>query len=120
MFEESVFQAQAAASRACTILSSEVLLSPAELSTVKTAACVGCGACKDVCPYHAITLEEKVVTQKCLSFKALRAVINPAACKGCGCCAMSCPTGAIDQSHFDNVQLLSQVKSAFYFEEEVN
>ncbi|MDR0767004.1 MAG: FAD-dependent oxidoreductase, partial [Methanosarcinales archaeon] len=119
LVEEAVFQSQAAASRACTILSSEVLLSPAELSSVDIAVCVGCAACKDVCPYHAITLEEQVVTQKGLSFKALRAVINPAACKGCGCCAMSCPTGAIDQSHFDNVQLLSQVKSAFYFEEEV-
>ncbi|MCL2549579.1 MAG: CoB--CoM heterodisulfide reductase iron-sulfur subunit A family protein [Methanimicrococcus sp.] len=120
LFEESVTQAQAAASRACTVLSRDALLSPAELSTVDEAVCVGCGACKDVCPYHAITLEEKVVTQKGLSFKALRSVINPAACKGCGCCAMSCPTGAIDQSHFDNVQLLSQVKSVFYFEEEVN
>ncbi|MCL2863713.1 MAG: CoB--CoM heterodisulfide reductase iron-sulfur subunit A family protein [Methanimicrococcus sp.] len=119
-FEESVTQAQAAASRACTILSRDALLSPAELSTVDEAICVGCGACKDVCPYHSITLEEKVITQKGLSFKALRSVINPAACKGCGCCAMSCPTGAIDQSHFDNVQLLSQVKSVFYFEEEVN
>lgn len=120
LFEESVTQAQAAASRACTILSRDALLSPAELSSVDEAVCVGCGACKDVCPYHAVTLEEKVVTQKGLSFKALRSVINPAACKGCGCCAMSCPTGAIEQSHFDNVQLLSQVKSVFYFEEEVN
>jgi Heterodisulfide reductase, subunit A and related polyferredoxins len=115
-----VSQAQAAASRACTILSRDALLSPAELSSVDETVCVGCGACRDVCPYHAITLEEKVVTQKGLSFKALRSVINPAACKGCGCCAMSCPTGAIDQSHFDNAQLLSQVKSVFYFEEEVN
>ena len=120
LFEESVSQAQAAASRACTILSSDALLSPAELSSVDEDVCVGCGACKDVCPYHSITLEEKIVTQKGLSFKAVRSVINPAACKGCGCCAMSCPTGAIDQSHFDNVQLLSQVKSVFYFEEEVN
>ena len=120
LFEESVSQAQAAASRACTILSKDALLSPAELSSVDATVCVGCGACKDVCPYHAITLEEKVVTQKGLSFKTLRSVINPAACKGCGCCAMSCPTGAIDQSRFDNVQLLSQVKSVFYYEEEVN
>ncbi|MDR2943972.1 MAG: FAD-dependent oxidoreductase [Methanosarcinales archaeon] len=120
LFEESVSQAQAAASRACTILSRDALLSPAELSSVDESVCVGCGACQDVCPYHAITLEEKTVTQKGLSFKAVRSVINPAACKGCGCCAMSCPTGAIDQSHFDNVQLLSQVKSVFYFEEEVN
>ena len=120
LFEESVTQAQAAASRACTVLSRDALLSPAELSSVDETVCVGCGACRDVCPYHAITLEEKVVTQKGLSFKALRSTINPAACKGCGCCAMSCPTGAIEQSHFDNVQLLSQVKSVFYFEEEVN
>lgn len=120
LFEESVSEAQAAASRACTILSRDMLLSPAELSSVDESICVGCGACAEVCPYHAITLEEKVVTQKGLSFKALRSVINPAACKGCGSCAMACPTGAIDQSHFDNVQLLSQVKSVFYFEEEVN
>ena len=119
-FEESVFQAQAAASRACTILSRDALLSPAELSVVNQEICVGCGACKDVCPYHAITLEEKTVTVKGLTFKALRSMINPAACKGCGCCAMACPTAAIEQSHFDNKQLLSQVKSVFFFEEEVN
>ncbi|WNY26920.1 FAD-dependent oxidoreductase [Methanolapillus ohkumae] len=118
--EETISQAQAAASRACTILSRDSLESPAEVSRVNIDVCVGCGACRDVCPYHAITLEEQVVTKKGLSFKALRSVINPAACKGCGCCTMACPTGAIEQGHFENTQLLSQVKSVFYFEEEVN
>ena len=120
MPEEIIFQAQGAASRACTILTRDKLLSPAEVSAVNQDVCVGCGACKDVCPYNAITLEEKVVTKKGLSFKALRSTINPAACKGCGCCAMSCPTGAIEQSRFRNEQILSQIKNVFYFDEGVN
>lgn len=120
LIPETIAQAQGAASRACTILSKEKLLSPAEISTVDQNLCVGCGACKDVCPYNAITLEQTLVTKEGLSYKALRSHINPAVCKGCGCCAMACPTGAIDQSHFKNDQLLSQVKSVFFYEEGVN
>ncbi|NLI62885.1 MAG: CoB--CoM heterodisulfide reductase iron-sulfur subunit A family protein [Methanosarcinaceae archaeon] len=120
LIPETISQAQGAASRACTILSKDFLLSPAEISSVDQDLCVGCGACENVCPYNAITLETTLVTKEGLSYKALRSYINPAACKGCGCCAMACPTGAIDQGHFENNELLSQIKSVFSYQEGVN
>jgi NAD-dependent dihydropyrimidine dehydrogenase PreA subunit len=45
--------------------------------------CTGCGACVDVCPQGAISLQNDV------------AVINQALCSKCGNCAEVCPTGAI-------------------------
>lgn len=45
-------------------------------------ACVGCGACKEVCPVDAIS-EGDVYT------------INPDVCIDCGACAGECPSDAI-------------------------
>lgn len=120
LIEESISQAQGAASRACTILSKDKLESPAEVSSVNDDVCVGCGACKEVCPYNAITLSDVTINDNGLSYNKLKSSINPAACKGCGCCAMSCPTGAIDQARFNNVEILAQVKSVFSYKEGVN
>ena len=120
LIEECISQAEGAASRACTILSKEKLQSPAEVSSVNQEICVGCGACKDVCPYNSITLSEVIVNKNGLSYKSLKSSINPAACKGCGCCAMSCPTGAIDQSRFNNIEILSQIKNVFSYKEGIN
>ncbi len=120
LIEESISQAQGAASRACTILSKDKLKSPAEVSTVDKNKCVGCGACKDVCPYNSIKLEEVETTNNGFKYIVLRSSINPAACKGCGCCAMSCPTGAIDQARFNNIEILTQVKNVFSYKESVN
>lgn len=118
LIEESIEQAQGAASRACTILSKEKLQSPAEVSSVNQESCIGCGACKDVCPYNSITLSEVLVNKKGIEYKSLKSFINPAACKGCGCCAMSCPTGAIDQARFNNIEILTQVKNVFSYKGE--
>ncbi|MCD4703168.1 MAG: 4Fe-4S binding protein, partial [Methanosarcinaceae archaeon] len=67
--------------------------------------CVGCGVCVPMCPFQALSIENdklKIIT---------------ALCKGCGTCMAACPTGALDQSHFKNEQVLSQVKSVFAYEE---
>ncbi len=45
--------------------------------------CTGCGACADVCPQGAISLQNDV------------AVIDQASCSKCGNCAEVCPAGAI-------------------------
>ena len=44
--------------------------------------CIACGACVDVCPVEAITLEEK-------------AVIDAETCTECGACVDECPVDAI-------------------------
>ena len=46
--------------------------------------CVGLGTCVQVCPEHAITVQNGV------------AVVNRKRCVGCGLCAKSCPKGLIE------------------------
>ena len=45
--------------------------------------CVGCGVCRDVCPAHAITIENG------------RAHIDRGRCIHCFCCQEFCPKGAM-------------------------
>lgn len=55
-----------------------------ETLTLNAVACVGCGACVDVCP-HAV-----------FAIRAGKAEIaDRAACMECGACARNCPTGAL-------------------------
>lgn len=44
--------------------------------------CTACGACKEVCPVEAITVEDK-------------AAVNEETCIDCGACVDECPEGAI-------------------------
>ncbi|MGE4275397.1 MAG: DUF362 domain-containing protein [Candidatus Methanomethylophilaceae archaeon] len=46
--------------------------------------CVGCGACADVCPQDAITVDDI-------------AVVDPDACVDCGACIDECPSDAISE-----------------------
>ena len=56
--DESIVQAQAAASRAATILSRDSIEMEANISEVVDANCDGCAYCVDTCPFKAITLLE--------------------------------------------------------------
>ena len=49
---------------------------------VRKVQCMGCGACKAVCPIDAIRI--KVI-----------AVVDPEKCASCGLCTESCPQFAI-------------------------
>lgn len=49
-----------------------------------TADCVGCGACKNKCPWNAIMGEKKKIH-----------LIEPTLCRGCGTCWYSCPRRAV-------------------------
>jgi len=97
--EESIAQAKAAASRAGTILSKDVIEVGGLVSFVNKNKCSGCGVCQLVCPFQAIEIddEEKV------------AVINEALCKGCGACVSSCICGAINIRGFSNTQILAAI-----------
>ena len=50
---------------------------------VKANDCVGCGACADVCPQDAITVDDI-------------AVINHDLCVDCGACIDECPADALE------------------------
>ncbi|MEM2437715.1 MAG: CoB--CoM heterodisulfide reductase iron-sulfur subunit A family protein, partial [Candidatus Bathyarchaeia archaeon] len=101
--DESVSQACAAAARAATILSKEVLELEGIIATVNEDLCGGCRICESVCPFGAIEMVEKD--------GGLVAKVIEALCKGCGTCGSACPTKAISPQHFTTEQILSQVRA---------
>ena len=67
-------------------------------ASVDTDMCVGCGACQEVCPSGAISVEEI-------------AIIDPKRCIGCGRCVDQCPQGAL-ALHLLNTGYKEQVRVA--------
>ncbi len=101
---EAVSQAYAAAGRALTMLSHEIVTASGSVCEVQEDACVACGACIAACNYGAIEFRQ---TQQ-----GKKASVNPVICKGDGLCNAKCPTGAISLKHFTDDELLSQIDAA--------
>jgi len=99
--DESIAQAQAAASRALTILAQDKLKAGGEICVVDKRKCTGCGVCQEVCPFNAIEVDAKEKV----------AVVNEALCMGCGVCASSCRCGALDIEGFSDQQTLSLIRA---------
>jgi heterodisulfide reductase subunit A len=106
--DESISQAQAAASRAVTLLSSLELAVSGMVALIDPNFCSRCSVCVSVCPYSAPKFNEKTG----------KAEIQPTLCKGCGLCAASCRSGAIHLKGFDTGQIMAMIES-FMFEETV-
>jgi heterodisulfide reductase subunit A len=100
--DESIAQAQAAASRALTVLSKENIKVGGVVSYIVPELCSGCLGCINVCPYGAIIFDRSRQV----------AFVNEASCKGCGACAAACPSEATILMGFDNQELYAQIKSA--------
>jgi heterodisulfide reductase subunit A len=100
--DESITQAQAAVSRAVTLLSKKTFFSSGIVAETNPFHCSSCGVCVSVCPYSAPGfIEQGPFTGK--------AQINPVLCKGCGLCVASCRSGAIRLKGFDNDQIFAQI-----------
>jgi heterodisulfide reductase subunit A len=98
---DTVAQAGAAAAEVLAMIDKGEIELEANFSYVREDYCSGCQTCVLVCPYSAITFnEDKGVSE-----------INEALCKGCGLCAATCPSGAICQNQFEDIQILSEIKS---------
>jgi heterodisulfide reductase subunit A len=106
--DESIAQAQAAASRAGVLLAREEMQLDAIKSYV-TDRCDGCALCLDVCPYRAIQLEDYAAGDGS-AHKRIRT--DPALCKGCGLCEATCPKGGVYVHGFTLEQLKAQVSAA--------
>ncbi len=100
--DESVAQAQAAASRAITLLARKKIQVSGAIARVNPDLCSSCGVCIDVCPYSAPSFMKE-------GRFAGKAEINPVLCKGCGLCVASCRSGALNLKGFGEDQILAMI-----------
>ena len=101
---DTVAQASATASRACSILCKEYVEVEPITAEVDETLCCGCGICESVCPYGAI---EVVDTEE-----GRRARVTSVKCHGCGTCGSSCIKKAVKMHQFTDAQLIAQERAA--------
>lgn len=66
------------------VMDSFAYLKNGETLSLDSAACVGCGACVDVCPHGVFRMENGKAS-----------VVRRPGCMECGACALNCPASAI-------------------------
>ena len=104
--DESITQANAAASRASVILSQDEIEAEGTVATVNTSRCSACGMCESLCAYKAV--EVKTVDER----RGIRAAqVTEALCKGCGACVASCRSSALDLRGFTDDQIFLAISS---------
>nr|CBH36911.1 conserved hypothetical protein, HdrA-related [uncultured archaeon] len=108
---DTVAQASATASRACSILCKEYVEVEPITAEVDETLCCGCGICESVCPYGAI----EVVDTK----EGRRARVTSVKCHGCGTCGSSCIKKAVKMHQFTDEQLIAQERAALATKEVV-
>ncbi len=107
---ETVSQAGAAASKVIGLLAKDKLKGNPCVAQSNEMMCNGCSTCERVCPYGAITYEDKEFRMPNRTTAIRRvAAVNPAVCQGCGCCTVACPSGAMDLKGFANKQIIAEV-----------
>ena len=105
--EESIAQAEAAVSRALTILSKDEMEIEGIISQVDEDKCIACGMCITICPFDAIKFNED----------KSKVIVNAVKCHGCGLCAGECPERAIELNHYLDSQFYAQIENIFKEEE---
>ncbi|MCP1109620.1 CoB--CoM heterodisulfide reductase iron-sulfur subunit A family protein [Ohessyouella blattaphilus] len=106
---ETVAQAGAAAVKAIGLLAKDKLMTNPCTAKADELLCNGCSTCANVCPYGAITYEEKEINDHGIRENRRVAAVNTALCQGCGACTVTCPSGAMDLQGFSNRQILAEV-----------
>jgi heterodisulfide reductase subunit A len=97
---DTVAQANAAAAEALCLISKGKVEVESATAIINEKICSGCQLCKTVCPYSAISFDEKKLVCR----------VNDALCKGCGACVGGCPSDAISLKHYTNEQLVAQME----------
>jgi heterodisulfide reductase subunit A len=100
--DETIAQAQAAVSRASTVLSKEAIWVGGVTAEVDPDKCAVCCTCVRTCPYNVPIIGPEGY-----------AVIDAAGCQGCGCCVAECPGKAITLKHFTDQQLIAKTVALF-------
>ena len=106
---ETVAQASAAASKVIGLLAKDHLVTNPCVALSDELLCNGCSQCEKVCPYGAITYENREVRGPGVREVRRVARVNPAVCQGCGACTVTCPSGAMDLKGFTNKQIMAEV-----------
>lgn len=106
LLDETIVQAQAAASRAARFLCREKLSAGGQVAVVEASRCTACLTCVRICPYHVPVIQPERVGVGNL---AGAAYIEPAVCQGCGICAAECPARAIQLMHYTEAQMAAKV-----------
>jgi heterodisulfide reductase subunit A len=106
---ETVAQAGAAAAKVIGLLAKDRLVGNPCVACCDESLCNGCSACELVCPYGAITYEEKTVMDHGVRENRRVSTVNEALCQGCGACTVTCPSGAMDLRGFTNLQIMAEV-----------
>ncbi len=106
---ETVAQAGAAAAKVIGLLSKNSLTCNPCVAHADELLCNGCSQCERVCPYGAISYEDREVRGP--EFRGVKrvAVANEAVCQGCGACTVTCPSTAMDLKGFSNNQIMAEV-----------
>ena len=107
---ETVSQAGAAAAKVIGLLSKDKLKGNPCVAHSDEMMCNGCSSCEKVCPYGAISYQDKEFRGPNRTTLIRRvASVNEAICQGCGCCTVACPSGAMDLKGFNSKQIMAEV-----------
>ena len=108
---ETVAQASACAAKVIGLLAKDKLLSNPCVARADESLCSGCSVCQNVCPYGAITYEDREFRIPGPKRSEIRRVaqVNEAVCQGCGACTVACPSGAMDLKGFSTKQIMAEV-----------
>ena len=107
---ETVSQAGAAAAKVIGLLAKDKLTCNPCVAHSDELLCNGCSSCEKVCPYGAITYQDKEFRGPNRTTLIRRvASVNEAVCQGCGACTVACPSGAMDLKGFTNSQIMAEV-----------
>jgi heterodisulfide reductase subunit A-like polyferredoxin len=108
LLDEAIVQAQAAASRAATLLSKPTISRGGAIAFINTEACVGCLTCLRICPFGVPRMVED---SQGVGGVLGAAYIEPAICQGCGTCVGECPAYAIELLHYRHDQVEGEIAS---------
>ena len=95
---ETIAQAQAAAGRAQTFLSRDLINLGAVVAHVDGDLCAACLICVRACSFGVPFINDEGHSE-----------IDPAKCNGCGVCAAECPAKAIQLRQFEDDQILAKL-----------
>ena len=96
--DETISQAKAAVSRACTILAHKEQMVSGAVAVVDPDLCGMCLTCVRTCPYHVPFINRDGVAQ-----------IDVDKCHGCGMCAAECPYQAITLAGLTTGQIMAKI-----------